>query len=410
MDDLMNGKFHVLIAGGGIAGQALALFLKKAGISSAIYEARGPSLGVGGGLGLSPNGMNVLAALGLAEVLKARASLGPESFFRDERGKLLARLHNGGAKFGEPQISAMRSDLYAVLTTAIHKQGVPLNYGKRLARVENNMDGVIAHFADGTTARGDFLVGADGVHSRTRHEIMPEAPEPEFVGITGIGGRIALAEMPELAPEQSRSFTFTFGPEGFFGFCGGSAGEEMWWANLPRQKPYSEAELGSLSADVLRQMLLERFGGYYQPIPSLIARTRDIIALNIFDIQSLPKWYAGRVILIGDAAHAVSPNSGQGASLALEDAMYLAKLLRDCGANYAAAFDRFESDRKPRVERIVAAGRRAASDKEIVSPLKSKLRNFAIAMMLRFIGIPGIMEAIGYRIDWDRDDFTRKAA
>jgi len=118
---------------------------------------------------------------------------------------------------------------------------------------------------------------------------------------------------------------------------------------------------------VLRKQLADRYGRYYQPIPSLIARTRDIIALNVFDIQSLPRWHKGRVVLIGDAAHAVSPNSGQGASLALEDAMYLAKLLRDCGPDYAEAFACFERDRKPRVERIVAAGRRAASDKEIVS-------------------------------------------
>jgi 2-polyprenyl-6-methoxyphenol hydroxylase-like FAD-dependent oxidoreductase len=406
----MRGKFHVLIVGGGIAGQALALFLQKAGLSGAIYEARGPSHGVGGGLGLAPNGMNVLAALGLADALKARSSPGAESFFRDERGRLLAQLQNGGAKFGEPQISAMRADLYVVLEQAIRAQGILLNYGKRLARIETGPDGVTAHFADGTTARGDLLVGADGVHSCTRAEILPQAPEPKFVGITGIGGTVALKEMPEFAHEQSRSFTFTFGPQGFFGFCGGSTGQAMWWTNLPRERPYSESELQSLSSDVLREQLLDRFVNYYAPVPQLVARTRDIIALNIFDIQSLPRWHAGRVMLIGDAAHAVSPNSGQGASLALEDAMYLAKLLRDCGGDYGAAFTRFESDRKPRIERIVAAGRRAASDKSIVSPFKSKVRNIMITMMLRFIGMPGITDVIGYRIDWERDEFAREAA
>jgi 2-polyprenyl-6-methoxyphenol hydroxylase-like FAD-dependent oxidoreductase len=406
----MSGKFHVLIVGGGIAGQALALFLKKAGMTSAVYEARGPSHGIGGGLGLAPNGMNVLAALECAEALKARSSAAPVSYFRDERGRLLARLDNGGTRYGEPLIAAMRSDLYAVLTDAIRGQAIPLTYNKALARIETRADAVVAHFSDGSTARGDLLVGADGVHSRTRREIMPNAPEPEFVGITGIGGTVALADMPELAPEQSRSFTFTFGPQGFAGFSGGRLGEEMWWANLPREKPYSETELAALSSDVLRRMLLGRFAGYYEPIPSLIARTHDIIALNIFDIQSLPSWHANRVMLIGDAAHAVSPNSGQGASLALEDAMYLAKLLRDCRGDYRAAFGRFERDRKPRVERIVAAGRRAASDKEIVSPLKSKVRNFMIAMMVRLIGIPGLAEAIGYRIDWDRDEFACEAA
>jgi len=414
----MDGKFPVLIVGGGIAGQALALFLKKAGLSGAVYEAHGPSHGVGGGLGLAPNGMNVVAALGLAEKLKACASVAPTSYFRDERGRLLARLSNGGAKYGEPQMALMRSDLYAVLSDEIRAQGVPLHYGKRLVRVDRTTDGVVAHFDDGSSARGAILVGADGVHSQVRRQVMPDAPEPEFVGITGIGGRIALAEMPELSDEDSRSFTFTFGPVGFFGFCGGSKGELMWWANLPRAQPYSEAELKALSSDTLRRQLLARFAGYYQPIPSLISRTREIIALNVFDIRSLPRWHDGRVLLIGDAAHAVSPNSGQGASLALEDAMYLAKLLRDSSRpadafarlEHEGAFARFEHHRRSRVERIVAAGRRAASDKEIVSPLKSKIRNVMIGMMLRLVGIPGQDWAYRYRIDWDESSASRKAA
>ena len=170
---------------------------------------------------------------------------------------------------------------------------------------------------------------------------------------------------------------------------------------LPREMPYSEAELKSLSSEVLRKQLTDRYGDYYSPIPTLIARTRDIIALNVFDIQSLPRWHDGRVMLIGDAAHAVSPNSGQGGSLALEDAMYLAKLLRDWGADYAEAFARFEHDRKPRVERIVAAGRRAASDKQIVSPLKSKIRNLMIGLIIRMFGIPGQDWAFRYRIQWE---------
>jgi len=233
----MDDKVRVLIVGGGIAGQALALFLNKAGLTGAIFEARGPSHGVGGGLGLAPNGMNVVAALGLAEKLKARASIAPVSYFRDERGRLLARLSNDGAKYGEPQISLMRSDLHALLSEEVRAQGIALHYGKRLVRVEQRADGVTAHFSDGSHTGGDILVGADGVHSQVRREVMPDAPEPEFVGITGIGGKIALAEMPELSPEDSRSFTFTFGPDGFFGFCGGSKGEQMWWANLPRERP-----------------------------------------------------------------------------------------------------------------------------------------------------------------------------
>ena len=107
---------------------------------------------------------------------------------------------------------------------------------------------------------------------------MPDAPHPEFVGISGIGGKIALSAVPFLSSReaQSFSFNFTFGPCGFFGYSGGSVDEEMWWANLLREKPYSAEELKSLSSQVLREQLLARFGGYYEPIPTLIARTPEI--------------------------------------------------------------------------------------------------------------------------------------
>jgi len=398
----MSGKLHVLSIGGGIAGPALALFLKRAGVSQAVYEAYDSGDGVGAGLGLAPNGMNVLDALGLAEKLKARGSLALDWNFRDERGRVLAQLSIDQAKYGQPVMSMMRADIYAVLADEMRKQSIPVHYGKRLDRIIQTADGrkVVAYFADGSEAEGDLLVGADGIHSRTRSQIMPDAPQPEFVGITGIGGKVPRSEVPALSPYDAKSFNFTFGPQGFFGYCGGSAGEEMWWANLPRQTPYSEDDYKFLSPAVLCDQLMERFGGYCEPIPSLIARTPEIMALNIFDIQSLPRWHRDRVILIGDAAHAVSPNAGQGASLALEDSMYLAKLLRD-SSDYSEAFERFERDRKPRVERIVAAGRRAASDKTIVSPLVSKMRNVMIGLMLRVFGMPGQDWAFRYRIQWD---------
>jgi 2-polyprenyl-6-methoxyphenol hydroxylase-like FAD-dependent oxidoreductase len=397
----MRAKFHVLVIGAGIAGPAIALFLRKAGLSCAIYEARHKAEGIGGGLGFAPNGMNVMKALGLADELAARGSPVLESTFRDERGRLLARLPVDATRYG-PFMSMMRADVAAVLTTQVRRQQIPLHFGKRLVRIEDaGASGVTAYFADGTRAAGDILVAADGIHSQTRRLAMSEAPAPEFVGIIGIGGALPQSAVPELLPIHTRSFTFTFGPSGFFGFCGGSAGEAMWWSNLPRSQPYGPDELASLAPRELREQMLQRYGSYYRPIPELIARTSNIIAHNIFDVRSLPRWHHGRVILIGDAAHAVSPNAGQGASLALEDAMLLAKLLRDCAGDYRAAFEAFEHARRPRVERIVAAGRQAASDKAIVSPLQSKIRNWAIGLMLRLVGIPGQDSAFRYRVQWE---------
>jgi 2-polyprenyl-6-methoxyphenol hydroxylase-like FAD-dependent oxidoreductase len=406
----MRDKFHVLIIGGGVAGPALALFLKKAGISSAVYEAYAPGGELGGGLGLAPNGMNVLAVLGLANTLKRRASPARENRIYDERGHRFATYDTGGTEFGEPNISCMRADLHAVVAEECRRQNITIAYRKRLSRLECRDESVVAHFEDGSSAHGDILVGADGIHSRTRREILPGGPEPEFVGIVGIGGAVPCNDVPTLSKADTENFNFVFGPEGFFGYCGGSAGEVMWWSNLPRERPYSSEELRSLSSQALKTQMLARYGTYYEPIPSLIARTEEIIALNVFDVQSLPRWHDGRVMLIGDAAHAVSPNAGQGASQALEDAMMLAKLLRDCACDYRRAFVLFERERKPRVERVVAEGRRRGGDKAIVSPFKSKIRNLMLRFLLPVFGRYSQNWMFRYRIDWESAIETERRA
>lgn len=127
------------------------------------------------------------------------------------------------------------------------------------------------------------------------------------------------------------------------------------WSNLFRDEPFGLDDLARTDVTPLKDELLARFGHYHQPIPSLISYSTNVLQLNVYDIRSLPTWHRGRVVLIGDAAHAVSPNSGQGAPLALEDAMYLARLLRD--QPYEAAFAQFERDRRPRAEKVVAEGR-----------------------------------------------------
>jgi 2-polyprenyl-6-methoxyphenol hydroxylase-like FAD-dependent oxidoreductase len=176
----------------------------------------------------------------------------------------------------------------------------------------------------------------------------------------------------------------------------------MWWSNLPRPKPLTREEILDAPLDAARAELLARFGEYHAPVADLLRLSQDIIQLNIFDIPSLPTWHAGRVLMIGDAAHAVSPNAGQGASLALEDALYLAMLLRDAGPALDAesVFAAFEAARKPRVERIVAEGRRRGLDKQLVGPVQAKVRELMLRVMLNLFGRNADDWIYRYRIDW----------
>jgi 2-polyprenyl-6-methoxyphenol hydroxylase-like FAD-dependent oxidoreductase len=149
----------------------------------------------------------------------------------------------------------------------------------------------------------------------------------------------------------------------------------------------------------VKQEMLGRFRNYHSPVEALIAATSNLLRMNVYDVRSLPTWHRGRVTLIGDAAHAVSPNAGQGAALALEDAMYLAKMLRD-EADFTAAFARFERDRKPRAERVVAEGRRRGNDKQIVGPVRQTMREIMIRIFVPLFGRSADRWLYDYDIEW----------
>lgn len=394
---MTNNVRNVLVVGGGVAGPALGLFLERAGISATVFEAYPESHGMGGGLGLGPNGVRVLDALGVADNLETHACPIATYRFRNDRGSVLAAFDlDAERRFGQPMLALPRAGVAEAVTREARRQGVSIVYEKRLVGLQQDASGVVAEFEDGTSARGDLLIGADGVNSTTRQLALPDSPQPDFTGMTGIGGFAPIALLP--AHEQ-QAMTFVFGSQGFFGFSGSGDGQAMWWTNLPRSTPLTRTELQQTQTESLRRELLERFGAYFAPVPRLIEASDSIIQLNIFDIQSLPTWQAGRVLVLGDAAHAVSPNAGQGASLALEDAMLLARLMRD-SSDYRGAFAAFEAERKPRVQRIVAEGRRRGADKQLVSPVQAKVRELMLRVMLNAFGKHADDWVWRYAVDW----------
>lgn len=392
---------HVLIAGGGVGGAALALFLQKAGISCAVYEAYPYTEGVGGGLNLAPNGMNVLDALGLAETLARQGTIARDSIFVDECGKLLGRLPYGDPKlYGQPSVSMSRAVLYRTLADELTRTGVRVHYSQRVTGVAERNGRVMVHFAGGDSAEGDLLIGADGVRSAVRQYVLPKGPHPQYTGMIGIGGFTPLSALPPQSPIDIEALTYTFSGRGFFGYGGGGGGSMLWWSNLFRPREFSHDELTCFDRGEIQAELLTRYKGYHQPVEALIKNTDTLLRVNVYDIQSLPAWHKGRVLLIGDAAHAVSPSAGQGASIALEDAMYLAMLLRDCAGDVERAIDQFERHRKPRAEKVVAEGRRRGNDKEFVGPFQSRLRN---AMMKHFLSKADANAdtwLFGYKLNW----------
>ena len=364
---------RALIIGGGVAGPVLALFLKQAGFCAQIFEASDSPTEVGGGLGLAPNGMNVLAAAGVIEQVRDVSVTSSEWVFENQHGKLLACAPSGDpTRYGQAGVMITRAALHRVLVDRAEVQGIPVNYNKRLVSIEDvPNEPIIARFSDGTTAEGDFIVGADGIRSQVRQAVMPEAPKPAYTGMMAPGGFSTCIDN-DVTPRSDQRVHFIFGQNAFFGYFNTVTPEgprTLWWSTASAALESKEQMAVTSKAD-LQQRLMALHGDWAQPVPRLIQSATDILNVAIHDVPSLLSWSVGRTILIGDAAHAVAPHSGQGASMALEDAMFLAKLLRESnGYALEKVFADFEQQRRPRTDKVIALGRRNGQRKEIMSPI-----------------------------------------
>jgi 2-polyprenyl-6-methoxyphenol hydroxylase-like FAD-dependent oxidoreductase len=372
-----------LIIGGGIAGPVTAIFLKKAGIDAEVYEAWPYSTGIGGGLQIAPNGMHVLAEMGLADEMIRRGSIAESFDFYSQSGSLLGSLNrNMKARFGQPAVNMCRATLNETIVNKAWCDNVELFFEKRLARIEDRPDQpIVAHFADGSSAEGDFVIGADGVHSVVRAHVIPDGPKPFDTGLIGFGGFVPRSLL-ENTPVGQRVET-TFGQSGFFGygFCSPDPADGvMWWSTQPSHG-IAAADFRAMSQDQLRQHLRDFHAGWHDPIPGIVDAAENIVVTDTLDVATLPTWSRKRTLLIGDAAHATSPHAGQGASLALEDAMRLGRLMRD-GQELGLTFQNFEHERRPRAERIVAIARRNGNKKREFSATGAWVRDHMLKLLL----------------------------
>ncbi|WP_202935022.1 FAD-dependent oxidoreductase [Halorussus amylolyticus] len=390
MTETQSGR-KALIVGCGVAGPVLAMFLQRVGITPVIYEGRPePRDEAGFFLNLAANGTDVLATLGLEDDILELGHRTDSLVFQNHDEKRLGENPT-------PTTLVKRGLLTKTLREAAIDRGVTVEFGKRLTDVETpNDDVAIAYFDDGTEAHGDFLIGCDGIHSRTRRSILPSAPDPEYTGIVDSG---AFARNDSI-PDSDGVMRMTFGVDGFFGYQKVPAGEIYWFENHERSPEPDRAALDAISTDEWRAELLERHRDDHDSVAEIIRSTDgEIGRWPIYDLPSLPAWHRKSACLVGDAAHATSPHVGQGASLAMEDAIVLTKCLRDVG-DVPAAFEAFEQLRKKRVEDIVEMSRRTGNQKAPSNAVTRKVRDLVLPFFLKR-GVEEFDQIYSYRVDWD---------
>ncbi len=384
-------KRKALIIGCGIAGPVLAMFLQRAGITPAIYEGwPEPRDEAGFFMNIAPNGLAVLDALGIREEALGGGFPTTSIVFHSHRGKVLG-------KHPETTILIKRGLLNKGLREAAIRRGVTVEFGKRLKDVEiTRQRTVVAWFEDRSEESGDFLVGCDGIHSRTRQAIMPDAPEPVYTGVIDSG---AFTRSPSVPPSDG-VMRMTFGTKGFFGYQVVPSGEIYWFENFQQPTEPDRKKLEAIPNHEWRQKLLEMHRDDHVPITEIIRSTESTIGRwPIYDMPSMPTWYKGPVCLIGDAAHATSPHVGQGASIAMEDAFVLAKCLRDV-PDAEEAFVTYERLRKDRVEKIVKEARRTGNHKAPSNAITRGIRDLVLPFFLK-MGVKNTEEVYSYRVDWD---------
>lgn len=385
-----------LVIGGGIAGPVTATALRRAGIDARVHEAYPePAHTVGSGLALAPNGVAALDVIGAGDAVRDIAVPVPRMSLSVGR-KLLSMPVLGD----QPPLQLVdRGELHRVLYERAVSAGVPVVFGKRLVAAERTAGGVTARFADGSTATADVLVGADGIRSTVRGLIDPDAPGPEFTGMLGFG---ATVDCPVEIPADT--IVFAYGKRAYYLYWPVSAGRVAWGANLPSAEYLSLAEARRVPAERWLEVLRDTYGedtpGGQLARATTPEQLEVVGALHI--MPPVPRWYRDRMVLVGDAVHAPSNSSGQGASLAIESAIQLARCLRDI-PDPAAAFAAYERLRRPRVEGIAARAAKINHSKT-PGPVARRLMQAVMPVMARTVMNPE--KTLGaeqrYRIDWDQ--------
>src|SRR5262245_5256970 len=345
---------RVVVVGGGIAGLSAAIGLRRAGQDVVVLERAARIDAVGAGITLFANAVRALDRLGVGEAVAARGTAATRSAILTWKGDELTRVP---ADLLEGTIAVHRADLHAELAAACGE----IRLGVEVTAVQQRDDTVVAVAADGSEERGDLLVGADGLGSLVRRAIT-DAPI-RYAGYTAWRGVSSVSAEPGRLSES-------WGVGERFGLVDIGHGRTYWFAtkNAPEHEP---AEPQGRKAELVR-----RFSGWHEPIAAVVEAASDdaILRNDVYYLEALPRWSDGRVVLIGDAAHATTPGVGQGAAQAIEDAVVLADQLAH-GDELPIAFSEYEAIRRPRAEAVLKMSRRVDKAAQLASPLGCRFRN-----------------------------------
>ncbi|WP_229068829.1 FAD-dependent monooxygenase [Actinoplanes sp. DH11] len=349
-----------VVIGGGIGGLSAALGLSRAGRQVTVLERAAAFRPVGAGVVLQANGLRCLDALGVGAAVRAGGIPDRSGGTRTADGRWLARVEADRLErvLGTPAYGIHRATLHQILLDALPGD-VTVHTGAAVTGV--TADGEVTwQGPDGPARlRADLVVGADGIRSTVRKTLWPDAADPVHVGVTAWRG---------ISPVWPDDLVvgISWGPGAEFGIVPLADGRVYWYGAV-------NATPGSASAEIDA-----RFRHWHDPIPELIAATPAVLRDDLACLdEPLPTYVNGRVVLLGDAAHAMTPNLGQGANQALEDAVVLAAV-----AGEPDGLSRYDRQRRPRSQQVAKASRMIGRfGQQLENPLAVAARNTLIRLI-----------------------------
>lgn len=347
---MTSAQWRVAVIGAGVGGLTLALALRERGIEAQVYERTHELREVGAAVYLAANASRFIERFGLAKEFSDVSWSPPGLIYRDGRdGRVIGR-HDGTERehFGAPGWGIHRADLQRILSEAVGLDRIHL--GRDLTSFTQDGDGVVVDFADGSRTRADLVVCADGARSVAR-ELLVGHDDKIYTGRSGFRGLVEVKDLPSL-PDPDK-LQFWIGPDGhLLHYPIGRNGDVINFL-LVRKMPW---ESDDWTVPALPDEHLRLFDGWHPAVIEMISAPTFDRRWALNRRPPLATWYRGRVVLLGDAAHALVPHHGQGANITVEDAVVLARCLGEIGPERAEdALASYQSQRLERTARVQKA-------------------------------------------------------
>lgn len=345
----MSKSKKIAVIGAGLGGASMGILLQKAGFDVEVYEQASEISRLGAGIHIGPNIMKIFREMGLEKDLEEMGCHPDYWVSRDgNTGEIIAKAPL--TDYDAAYLTIHRGDMHVRQIEALQKD--KLHFGKRLSHVEQDADGVILSFADGTVAKADIVIGADGINSKIRETILG-VEAPLYSGWVAHRAIISGEKLAQLKQQFDLDdcVKWWYKDSHIMAYCTTKERDEYYFVTGVQHPAWDFQGKSFVPCD--KAELFETFKDFHPSILAMIEASDDVTKWPLNNRNPLPVWSSGRLVLLGDACHPMKPHMAQGAGMAIEDAAMLTRCLIEEGLeHYEQAFNLYEENRKDRASKV----------------------------------------------------------